>query len=446
MKPDIKLFKALKEDSDYFKWEKHTHAMMGGTDMGELIDPSFVPHPDDALSFRNKCRWLYAIFDNLVHTAEGREIIRRHQYTQDGQAVLAELHNTAFSSTASEMKAASLYEELVNTRISTWSGSAIGFITDFITKIEEYNYTVPIPGRRLNNDTKKALLVRAVEGSRGLRDVKIRELHRIAEGHPELDYSRYMYLLRETAKQIDKSKTYQRSRKANVHMGNFDDPEFTGEEDDIGSGDPLLAYMASRVPGSRMSGATWGSLSKETQGIWDQIPDEEKAKILQGISSNIGANNSSGKKRTKFKANKHEISATDDSEDDEDEPSTIGTGEDAQDTEEEEGNRQVNEAKSSGSGNSKSNAHPGDVRRVLGQKGKDGKTAKKGKSFNAMWHIPSGHGEDSDNEGEYSELGQWGAPVIDDDYGELRHGNHPHGDWNPDDYWKNNQFFPTGDW
>ena len=75
MKPDIKLFKALKEDSDYFKWEKHTHAMMGGTDMGELIDPNFVPHPDDAQSFRNKCRWLYAIFDNLVHTAEGREII-----------------------------------------------------------------------------------------------------------------------------------------------------------------------------------------------------------------------------------------------------------------------------------------------------------------------------------------------------------------------------------
>ena len=444
MKPDIKLFKALKEDSDYFTWEKHTHAMMGGTDMGELIDPHYSPPPDEVTSFRNKCRWLYAIFDNLVHTSEGREIIRVHQVTQDGQAVLAELHNTAFSSTASEMKASSLYEEIVTTRISSWTGSAIGFITDYIKKIEEYNYTVPEPGRRLNSQSKKALLERAVEGSRGLKDVKIRELHRIAEGHAPLDYPRYMHLLRETAKQIDKSKAYQRSRRTNVHMTNFDEIDPTDNGMNGESSDPLQVYLANRVPGSRMKGEIWGSLSKDTQGIWDQISDEEKAKIIQGISSNLGNQKNSVKSRTRFKANNHEITDSQETNEGEAVDSNDGNNE-SESSQEESDTRQANEAKSSGGSKPSSNAHPGDIRRVLGKRG-NGKPKETLSIHCAQWQEPIHEYNDSGEDEGYAELGQWGVPEQQTNYGELQHGNHPYSDWNPDEYWKDNQFFHQGDW
>ena len=431
MKPDIKLFKALKEDSDYFRWEKHTHAMMAGTDMGELIDPDYVPPPEDAISFKNKCHWMYAVLDNLVHTAEGREIIREHQESKDGQAVLAALHNTAFSSTASEMKASALYEELVTTRIGGWTGTMLGFIVDFVKKIEEYNYTVPISARQLNAESKKALLERAVEGSRGLKDVKIRELHRIAEGHPPLDYSRYLYLLKETAKQIDKSKSYQRMRRTNNHVGSYGEENLSDQEfNEFNSTDvdPLQVYMSNRVPGSRMSGEVWGSLSKDTQATWDKIPDEEKAKILRGISSNIGGNQSNSKKKSRFKANNHEISEPDDAK-----------GNDNQEQSEEEQDdtdtRQANEAHMA-----KGKAHPADVRRVLGKKdGDKKKPSGERKNFNVQWASPSFIQDDSEED--YNELSQWGAGHHTEDYGELSHGDHPYSDWNSDDYWKDNQFF-----
>ena len=123
MKPDIKLFNNLKDDSDYFTWEKHIHAMLGGTDMGELLDPTYYPPPEDVESYRNKCQWLYAVFTKIIKTPEGLDIIRTHQSTRNGQAVLADLHDSAFSSTASEMKASSLYEEIVTTRVSSWTGT-----------------------------------------------------------------------------------------------------------------------------------------------------------------------------------------------------------------------------------------------------------------------------------------------------------------------------------
>ena len=447
MKPDIKLFKALKEDSDYFRWEKHTHAMMGGTDMGELIDPAYVPPMDEALSFRNKCRWLYAIFDNLVQTSEGREIIRVHQHTQDGQAVLAALHNTAFSSTASEMKASSLYEEIVTMRVSTWSGTALSYIVDFVKKVEEYNDTVPTPARQLNSESKKALLERAVDGSRGLRDVKIRELHRIAEGYAPLDYPRYLHLLKETAKQIDKGRSYQKARKTNVHAGNYD-ADGSGNDDGNtqGSSDPLLAYLASRVPGSRMKGEVWGSLQKDTQSIWDQIPDEEKAKILQGIASNNENRSGALKKKTRFKANNHEMSGTNDSEDGEsDGDQSVGT-DSGEPTEE---HRQVNEAKASERTTAQSNAHPGDIRRVLGKKKPydkkaDGKKDSKGNGFSVSMALRS-HDYDSEEE-EFDELGKWGADKYHRDQtrdqDELRHGDHPYSDWNADEeYWNDSEYF-----
>ena len=42
----------------------------------------------------------------------------------------------------------------------------------------------------------------------------------------------------------------------------------------------LDAYLAQRVPGSSMNKETWASLDSNTQKIWDTIPPDDKAKIL----------------------------------------------------------------------------------------------------------------------------------------------------------------------
>ena len=167
--------------------------------------------------------------------------------------------------------------------------------------------------------------------------------------------------------------------------------------------------------------------------------------ILKGVSSNLGNNNkTSAKKKTRFKTNHHGISDTVDSEEEGDTGDNGNTADDSnEDTQEAPSDNdaiQVNETKSS-----RNNAHPGDVRRVLGQKNKP-KNGGKMSVNNVQWKASNVEGYGSDEDGAYSELGQWGAPNSSKHADELQHGNHPYSDWNSDSYWKDNQFFQTGDW
>jgi len=205
MKPDIKLFKKLSDDAYFQAWYEHIIGTLGGTGMGELCDPFYIPPSDEMASFQNKSRWLYTVLMNVVHTQDGKQIIRRHRRTQDGRAVLYELFQNANDAAATEISAEEMMTDLVTLKLDNgWTKPIKEFIVGYIEKMDLYNEIVEGTGQRLSDPMKKAFLERAVVNSRTLREVKIREIHRVAEGHSKLSYMQYANLLKNAAKIMDK--------------------------------------------------------------------------------------------------------------------------------------------------------------------------------------------------------------------------------------------------
>ena len=65
MKPDIKLFKVLNDESKFHIWIDHTIATCHGASLGECTDFSYRPLPIDEESFNAKNKWFYTIYKGL---------------------------------------------------------------------------------------------------------------------------------------------------------------------------------------------------------------------------------------------------------------------------------------------------------------------------------------------------------------------------------------------
>ena len=202
-----------------------------------------------------------------------------------------------------------------------------------------------------------------------MRDIATRERESMARMGDEgrFSYQAYMYLVRETAKTVDRNrrdKARSRGRAGNNHgrrAGNLHEIVGGDDDDEAGPDESLMAdlqvFLASRVPGSQMNKVTWDKLSDQAKESWDQISSREKALIL-GYAQDRAERRAAGGTDPSRKANLHEISGED-------------TSSGSQTEEEGEvAGREVNSARTSTQAAAlKGAVHPGDLRRVLGGSG-----------------------------------------------------------------------------
>ena len=91
MKPDLNYFPKLTDEAQVASWHFKFKAAAYGTNLGDVLDSTYVVPPEEVVSYSNKCRWLYHILLNTVLTTEGRNILYRHRETKDGRQVLHDL-------------------------------------------------------------------------------------------------------------------------------------------------------------------------------------------------------------------------------------------------------------------------------------------------------------------------------------------------------------------
>ena len=146
------------------------------------------------------------------------------------------------------------------------------------------------------------------------------------------------------------------SRSVNHHTIVSDD-----EESEVEQSEFSIHVTKGKMPGSSMNKETWNSLDKEEQAIWDKLKDSSKRKILQY------AKDRAGKKEKEVKINMVEVT-------DNELPPSSEEPDDSQDnqekTEDSEETFQIRKAAiiKSVLEEVKSEAHPGDVRRMMGKK------------------------------------------------------------------------------
>ena len=219
-------------------------------------------------------------------------------------------------------------------------------------------------------------------------------------------YAQYMTAIREAAKAYDKKRAKKnRMRSANVMEQSYDDND-DGEAELAAE---LSAYNINQVPGSRMSSEQWRSLGQEARKIWDSLDAKDKAIILSGGNKSSGSSDKS-KARGRRSANVHFQEGTEEDSDDDDD-----------DTPESEPELEANKTEMEAN-KAKKNAHPGDVRRVMGNKGDSTKKNPQRAGYKIQWDVntirripkdqqeplPTLH-QAGDDTVEDNELGQWGG-------------------------------------
>lgn len=163
MKPDLKYFQKLQDESDFSAWHEHTRATCNGFNMGECCDFRYRPQPHELESFNNKTKFFYTVMLNVIKIARGKAILYRNRATFDGRRVLFELCHMLASTTAASHDAEKLYAQLVNTKITReWKKPYAEFISWFTETAERYNVMVFHPDRQLRPLMIKSMLERAV--------------------------------------------------------------------------------------------------------------------------------------------------------------------------------------------------------------------------------------------------------------------------------------------
>ena len=363
MKPDLKLFPYLKDDAHFSSWYKQLIGVMMGTNVGEVSQLNYTPPPHEGQSFANKCRWMFTVFDATVKTTAGREILDENRRHCDGRMVLRQLCIHYRQSTSARLHTRTIMDQLVNTPLTrAWNKSLEDYISWFVRLVNQYNDTVTDADQRLSRGMIRTMLERNVLHCKPLAAVRTHELYEVARGRQPINLEQYVALLKSAAALADTQMaagSRGTSRRANVHdTSTPDDGLFSDDDEAVAE---LDAYMMQRNPAASMDRSTWQSLDKATHTAWDQISPADKAKILSYAEERAARRGNKDASKPARRANVAETTDVQDS-DAEEEDTTVDANLEANKTETSSTAQQINAAKGS--------AHPGDMRRFLGQPGK----------------------------------------------------------------------------
>jgi hypothetical protein len=239
---------------------------------------------------------------------------------------------------------------------------------------------------RINQDMMRTYMQNALAGIRAFQEVSDRETDRMIMGGPPFNYEEYMTAVKSVASKLDVTRKSKNQREINMLLyGESGEEDMEEVSRELEVNEAKRKFRNPSDYAAQMNKETWTSLSKETQEVWDTIAKEDKAKLL-----NYGMDRAERAR----KANVHELNDT--------KEITANTHElsDPSHDEGEDPDAEEKEAPTINVNNVltgvRSEAHPGDPRRMLGSSKPTIKS-----SLEAMYHR-LGVNYDSDDSGSES--------------------------------------------
>jgi hypothetical protein len=391
VKPDLKAYTELKSAESYATWIEDTVCVLRAQGLGMFLDPTFVPEAQDFQEWDAKQSFVYMMLLKNVKTLTGMRIVKNHRPTYNAQAVLAELADEHMRSTYAAISGRGILTRITTRRFDPRGKlTAMEFISKFENMTDQYNEQQTSPTKQLHDELKKTLLMSALSTVMVLRSVGDREQESFVRGGPAYDYHQYLSVVKTQAILYDEKSMGNRS--ANVASLEHDPDEHEGSDyyEESNDVDEMLVHlMKRRTPRTSMNKETWESLSTEGKSTWDKLNDTDKRKVLQYVTKR--------NEKDSMEANQHEVTETDENEivqnevKDEDNENTPG---------------EINNAVSK-----RKEAHPGDLRRMMGgnEKGKK----KTGKSFNVNFLNPE---PEDDTILENTIQAYWNSDCDDEDF------------------------------
>ena len=301
IKRDKSHYAKLRDERFWDDWKRKTEATVSAHGCDDVIDITYNPSsPSEIDLFKEKKKFMYDVFNDILLTDMGKHFVRVHSTTKDAQAVWKDYLQHMSTSTKADIEVENLLSELTNERLDPRQESHIKFIINWMNKLRRYEDMTPLIAH-FPEAMKKSMLRNAINHIKIYNDIKVSEEIDVAKGNASMNYQEYLQVVQRVASGIDERNSKRRrsfSRQANIHsmdeyiQGNYEDDEYnlnvynTDIYDLYQPFESLEISAAEQGNRSRkyrrpsLKKATWQSLTKEDQATWDNISDQGKRAII----------------------------------------------------------------------------------------------------------------------------------------------------------------------
>ena len=265
---DGNAFSVLKDVKHFDEWNRSTIAQARSQGLGDVLNSEFQPEENDtdALDlFQEKQAFMYSVFNKILLTDTGRELVRQHDKKFDAQKIYASLVEKTLHSTKASLDSSHILSYVTTVKLGdgSWRGTTHSFILHWKEQVRLYDSQQDSAIDKFSMAQKKAMLENTVHGIEALRMIKIQaDQYKVLTGEM-MNYEHYLELLESAAESYDSqfnvrnmNRGFQRPEKRAVYnhfLDGYDDSVDDYDHDINTSIYEILANAHSRVPGSTMS-------------------------------------------------------------------------------------------------------------------------------------------------------------------------------------------------
>jgi hypothetical protein len=119
VKRDMTLYLSLKHDHQSDTWNRETKAVADTQGLSNVLDPKYAPTAIGGIAlFKEEKIFMFAVFNKILLTDQGKKIVRAHEDESDAQAIYKELRDYLLESIRSSLDGASkLLTHITSSRI-----------------------------------------------------------------------------------------------------------------------------------------------------------------------------------------------------------------------------------------------------------------------------------------------------------------------------------------
>jgi hypothetical protein len=125
------LYPLLKQDHQFDTWNREMKAVADTQGLSNVLNPKYAPTTIDTIAlFKEQKIFMFAVFNKILLTDQGKKIVRAHELGSNAQAIYEELRDYSLESTRSSLDASKLLTHLTSSRIDDchWCGTTHGYL------------------------------------------------------------------------------------------------------------------------------------------------------------------------------------------------------------------------------------------------------------------------------------------------------------------------------
>ena len=145
IKRDKSHYAKLRDERFWDDWKRKTEATVSAHGCDDVIDITYNPSsPSEIDLFKEKKKFMYDVFNDILLTDMGKHFVRVHSTTKDAQAVWKDYLQHMSTSTKADIEVENLLSELTNERLDPRQESHIKFIINWMNKLRRYEDMTPL--------------------------------------------------------------------------------------------------------------------------------------------------------------------------------------------------------------------------------------------------------------------------------------------------------------